>query len=127
VTSVGRAIIEHTRRVIEQHGYKVIYGDTDSCMIQLPPLDQEKTIGIARVLEKQLNASYKDFALRELNAETHYFSIKFEKIYARFFQAGKKKRYAGRLVWKEGKDANQIDVVGFEIRRSDTPQITKVV
>jgi DNA polymerase I len=127
VTSVGRAIIEHTRRVIEQHGYKVIYGDTDSCMVQLPPLDREKTIEVARVLEKQLNASYKDFALRELNAETHYFSIKFEKIYARFFQAGKKKRYAGRLVWKEGKDADQMDVVGFEIRRSDTPQITKIV
>ena len=36
VTSVGRAIIEHTRRVIEQEGYKVIYGDTDSCMVQIP-------------------------------------------------------------------------------------------
>ena len=127
VTSVGRAIIEHTRRVIEQRGFTVIYGDTDSCMVQLPPLDQEKTIETARLLEKQLNESYRDFARNELNAETHYFSIKFEKIYARFFQAGKKKRYAGRLVWKEGKEADQIDIVGFEIRRSDTPQITKVV
>ncbi|MDD1702944.1 MAG: DNA-directed DNA polymerase [Methanoregula sp.] len=126
VTSVGRAIIEHTRRIIEQQGYKVIYGDTDSCMVQLPPLDREKTIETARVLEKQLNASYKDFAKSVLNADTHYFSIKFEKIYARFFQAGKKKRYAGRLVWKEGKDVDQIDIVGFEIKRSDTPQITKV-
>ncbi len=103
VTSVGRAIIEHTRRVIEQHGYKVIYGDTDSCMVQLPPLDREKTIEIARVLEKQLNASYKDFALRELNAETHYFSIKFEKIYARFFQAGKRNVMPGGLSGKKVK------------------------
>ena len=95
VTSVGRAIIEHTRRIIEQQGYKVIYGDTDSCMVQIPPLDREKTIETARMLEKKLNASYQDFARRELNADTHYFSIKFEKIYARFFQAGKKKRYAG--------------------------------
>jgi len=31
------------------------------------------------------------------------------------------------LVWKEGKDVNEIDIVGFEIRRSDTPQITKIV
>jgi DNA polymerase I len=127
VTSVGRAIIEHTRRVIEQQGYKVIYGDTDSCMVQLPPLDQEKTIELARVIEKHLNESYQEFAKMELNADTHFFSIKFEKIYSRFFQAGKKKRYAGSLVWKEGKTVNETDIVGFEIRRSDTPQITKVV
>jgi DNA polymerase I len=127
VTSVGRAIIEHTRRVIQGMGYTVIYGDTDSCMVQLPPGDQEKTIEIATSIEKHLNASYQDFAKRELNADTHYFSIKFEKIYTRFFQAGKKKRYAGQLVWKEGKDVNEMDIVGFEIRRSDTPQITKTV
>jgi DNA polymerase I len=127
VTSVGRAIIEHTRRVIEEQGYKVIYGDTDSCMIQLPPLDREKTIELARSIEKTLNGSYSVFAKNELNADVHFFSIKFEKIYARFFQAGKKKRYAGSLVWKEGKDVNETDIVGFEIKRSDTPQITKHV
>jgi DNA polymerase I len=128
VTSVGRAIIEHTRKVIEGLGYTVIYGDTDSCMVQLSPeFDREKTIAAARSIEKALNASYQEFARRELNADVHYFSIKFEKIYARFFQAGKKKRYAGKLVWKEGKDVSETDIVGFEIRRSDTPQITKVV
>ena len=127
VTSVGRAIIEHTRKVIEQQGYTVIYGDTDSCMVQLPPLDQTKTIELARGIEKRLNESYQEFAKTELNADIHFFSIKFEKIYARFFQAGKKKRYAGSLVWKEGKVVNETDIVGFEIRRSDTPQITKVV
>ncbi len=128
VTSVGRAIIEHTRSVIERLGYTVIYGDTDSCMVQLPQdLDREKTIETARAIEKALNASYQEFAKRELSADMHFFSIKFEKIYARFFQAGKKKRYAGRLVWKEGKDVDETDIVGFEIKRSDTPQITKVV
>jgi DNA polymerase I len=128
VTSVGRAIIEHTRREIEKMGYKVIYGDTDSCMVQLDTgLDREKTIDLARSIEKKLNASYSEFAKSELNADVHFFSIKFEKIYARFFQAGKKKRYAGSLVWKEGKDVHETDIVGFEIKRSDTPQITKLV
>ena len=127
-TSVGRAIIEHTRRVIEQQGYTVIYGDTDSCMVQLAKeFDKEQTITTARLIEKRLNESYRDFAKTELNADEHFFSIKFEKIYARFFQAGKKKRYAGSLVWKEGKDVKETDIVGFEIRRSDTPQITKIV
>src|SRR5690606_33857964 len=72
-----------------------------------------------------LNESYGEFARSVLNAESHYFSIKFEKIYRRFFQAGKKKRYGGHLVWKEGKDIDEIDVVGFEIKRSDSPQITR--
>jgi DNA polymerase I len=74
-----------------------------------------------------VNASYQEFAKKTLSADSHYFSLKFEKIYRRFFQAGKKKRYAGHLVWKEGKDVDEIDIVGFELRRSDYPQITKEV
>ena len=127
VTSVGRAIIEHTRRVIEGLGYRVIYGDTDSCMVELPGLDLPATIAESRRIEAVLNASYGEFAKRELNADVHYFSIKFEKVYRRFFQAGRKKRYAGHLVWKEGSIVDGIDIVGFEIRRSDYPQITKAV
>jgi len=127
ITAVGRAIIEHTRKVIEGMGHHVLYGDTDSCMVELPPADKETTIGIARSIEERLNASYREFAKETLNADTHYFSIKFEKIYRRFFQAGKKKRYAGHLVWKEGKDVDEVDIVGFEMRRSDYPQITKEV
>jgi DNA polymerase I len=127
VTSVGRAILEHTRRVIEGLGYTVLYGDTDSCMVQIPSSSQEETITLARAIEREVNASYARFAQEELNAEQHFFSIKFEKIYQRFFQAGKKKRYAGHLVWKEGKAADEIDVVGFETRRSDYPQIAKLV
>ena len=127
ITSVGRAIIEHTRAVIEKLGYQVIYGDTDSCMVLIPRGSLDDTITKAGRIEDAVNASYTDFAQRELNAGRHYFSIKFEKIYQRFFQAGKKKRYAGHLIWKEGQTADEIDVVGFEIRRSDYPQITKTV
>lgn len=127
VTSVGRAIIEHTRKIIEAMGYTVLYGDTDSCMVQLPTADIESTIQMALSIEKRLNESYSDFAIATLNARKHYFSIKFEKVYRLFFQAGKKKRYAGHLVWKEGKDVDQIDIIGFEMRRSDSPQITREI
>ena len=127
VTSVGRAIIRHTRDLITRLGYTVLYGDTDSCMVEMPPGTLEETIARARGIEAQVNASYDEFAKTELNADKHYFSIKFEKVYRRFFQAGRKKRYAGHLVWKEGKEVDEIDVVGFEIRRSDSPQITREV
>ncbi|MBP2132935.1 DNA polymerase I [Methanomicrobium sp. W14] len=127
VTSVGRAIIEHTRSVIEKLGYTVIYGDTDSCMIRLPEMNKEETIKTALAIEEVLNESYSNFAKTKLGADHHYFSIKFEKIYRRFFQAGKKKRYAGYLIWKEGKDVDKIDIIGFEMKRSDSPHITKEV
>jgi len=126
VTSIGRGIIEHTKQVVEFMGYKVIYGDTDANFIELGDMPREETIRIAKEIEKALNASYQNYA-KTLNANEHFFSIKFEKIYERFFQAGKKKRYAGRLVWKEGKEVDEIDIVGFELKRSDSPQLTKTV
>lgn len=128
VTSVGREILEYSRKIIESQGYSVVYGDTDSCGVELPEtMTREEMIAEARRLEKLLNESYKAFAKDVLNADVHYFSTKFEKMYARFFSGGKKKRYAGLLVWKEGKDVNEVDIVGFESRRSDTPQITREV
>ncbi|MBR5142646.1 MAG: DNA polymerase [Methanocorpusculum sp.] len=125
VTSVGRAIIQHTRKIINENGYEVIYGDTDSCFVQLPMVSQEETIEIARKLEAELNASYPTFAKETLGADDCYFSIKFEKIYRRFFQGGAKKRYAGHLTWKEGQEIDKIDIAGFEMKRSDSSHITR--
>jgi len=126
-TSVGRAIIQHTKNIITSHGYEVIYGDTDSCFAQLPKVSLEETMKIARSLEAELNASYSGFALETLGADKCFFSIKFEKIYERFFQGGVKKRYAGHLIWKEGQEVDKIDIAGFEMKRSDSPQITRDV
>jgi len=126
-TSVGRAILEHGRKIVVDQGYVVVAGDTDSIFAKLPAdISKEESISIARSLEKMLNDSYPAFAKNVLNADKSYFSVKFEKLYARFFSGGKKKRYAGLLVWKEGEDIHKVDIVGFEIRRSDSPAITKV-
>ncbi|MDO5846118.1 MAG: DNA polymerase domain-containing protein, partial [Methanocorpusculum sp.] len=127
VTSVGRAIIQHTRNTIMKHGYEVIYGDTDSCFVQLPATSLEETMKIARMLEAELNTSYPTFSKETLGADVNYFSIKFEKIYRRFFQGGVKKRYAGQLVWKEGQEVDKIDIAGFEMKRSDSSAITREV
>jgi DNA polymerase, archaea type len=108
---------------------EVILGDTDSCLTPVPEtLSLEETISLARKLEKKLNDSYPEFAKKVLNADVSYFSIKFEKLYQRFFSGGKKKRYAGLLIWKEGKTVSEsdgVDIVGFESKRSDSPIVTK--
>jgi len=155
VTATGRKVIEYTDEVVEKQGYEVVYGDTDSVMLEVgevgpddvdgdvvvtdemrakhPEMDDEELEHIAATIQKGfeledvINESYDEFALEELNAEFHRFEIEFEKLYRRFFQAGKKKRYAGHIVWKEGKDVDDIDITGFEYQRSDIAPITKRV
>jgi len=150
VTATGRDVIEHTQSAANDVGYEVAYGDTDSVMLELgqdaqtdevpdeireahPEMSESGLQQIAGAietgyeLEQSINDSYDEFALDELNAHHHRFQIEFEKLYRRFFQAGKKKRYAGHIVWKEGKHVDDIDITGFEYKRSDIAPITKRV
>ncbi|MFD1597476.1 DNA-directed DNA polymerase [Halobellus rarus] len=128
VTSTGRDVIEYTAESANELGKRIIYGDTDSVMLELGgDVSKEEAIEQSFELEDHINDSYDEFALRELDAEHHRFQIEFEKLYRRFFQAGKKKRYAGHIVWKEGKDVDDIDITGFEYKRSDIAPITKEV
>jgi DNA polymerase I len=128
VTATGREVIEFTEEVTDRLGKSVVYGDTDSVMIELGgDVGNEAAIEQSFELEEEINAAYDEFALEQLNAEFHRFEIEFEKLYRRFFQAGKKKRYAGHIVWKEGKDVDDIDITGFEYQRSDIAPITKRV
>lgn len=125
-TSVGRSILEHNRKLIQDLGYVTTGSDTDSVFVRVPKsIGREGTMAIAKDLEKLLNDSYPAWAKETLGADVQYFSVKFEKLYERFFSAGKKKRYAGLLVWKEGKDAHEIDITGFETERSDSPKVTR--
>ncbi|MFA9517357.1 DNA polymerase domain-containing protein [Halopenitus sp. H-Gu1] len=128
VTATGREVISFTEEAAGEIGKDVTYGDTDSVMLELGQNTEiESAIDQSFAIEDHINGRYDDFAREELNAETHRFQIEFEKLYRRFFQAGRKKRYAGHIVWKEGKDVDDIDITGFEYKRSDIAPITKEV
>ncbi len=128
VTATGREVISFTEEAANDIGHEVAYGDTDSVMLELgPDLSKEEAIEASFDIEDHINAAYDEFASEQLNADEHRFQIEFEKLYRRFFQAGKKKRYAGHIVWKEGKDVDDIDITGFEYQRSDIAPITKRV
>ena len=127
VTATGREVISYTQQRVEALGHEVAYGDTDSVMIEFgESLDTTEAIEASFKLEEEINDSYGTLAA-EMNAESHRFQIEFEKLYRRFFQAGKKKRYAGHIVWKEGKDVDDVDITGFEYKRSDIAPVTKRV
>lgn len=106
----------------------IVLHNTDSVMISMgTDMSIEDAIDRSFEIEEAINASYDEFARETLQADEHRFQIEFEKLYRRFFQAGKKKRYAGHIVWKEGKDVDDIDITGFEYQRSDIAPITKRV
>jgi DNA polymerase I len=155
VTATGREVIRETEKISNSIGHEVTYGDTDSVMLEIGQLSDDDLVPADEIpeamqaanpdaderelrerqtiletgfeLEEQINDGYDEFAERELNAFEHRFQIEFEKLYRRFFQAGKKKRYAGHIVWKEGKYVDDIDITGFEYKRSDIAPITKRV
>ena len=127
VTSTNREVIDFTADVTAELDREVTYGDTDSVMLSLGDLSKEEAIETSFEIADHINDRYDDFAREELNADAHRFEIEFEKLYRRFFQAGKKKRYAGHIIWKEGKDVDDIDITGFEYKRSDIAGITKEV
>ncbi|WP_254862563.1 DNA-directed DNA polymerase [Halovivax gelatinilyticus] len=128
ITATGREVIEFTETAAVELDYQVAYGDTDSVMLELGSgVSTVEALSQSFDIEEYINDRYDDFARETLNAEDHRFQIEFEKLYRRFFQAGKKKRYAGHIVWKEGKDVDDIDITGFEYQRSDIAPITKEV
>jgi DNA polymerase elongation subunit (family B) len=129
ITATGREVIDFTQQVAEAElEYQIAYGDTDSIMIELgPDVSTEAAIERSFEIEERINEAYDEFARERLGADDHRFQIEFEKLYRRFFQAGKKKRYAGHIVWKEGKEVDDVDITGFEYKRSDIAPITKRV
>lgn len=126
VTAVGREVILYTKEVVDEKGYDVIYGDTDSIMVHLgSDYSINQAINIGFNLEEIINDTYDEFAEKELNVDEHFFEIEFEKLYRRYLQSSKKKRYAGHIIWKEGKIIDDIDITGFEFRRSDYGKIPR--
>jgi len=139
VDAVGGVVLHNTDSVmleVEHIRPEDVEGEvevTDEMREKHPEMGDDELMAIAATiqegfeLEDAINASYDEFALERLNAQFHRFEIEFEKLYRRFFQAGKKKRYAGHIVWKEGKDVDDVDITGFEYQRSDIAPITKEV
>jgi DNA polymerase elongation subunit (family B) len=60
-----------------------------------------------------------------LNAKEHVFDLDFDSVYSSILFTGAKKRYAGKLIWIDGKEVNKMKIVGFDSVRSDVTKIGK--
>lgn len=124
ITRRGHEIIIQSKKQIENSGYRVIYGDTDSLFVLLGDdrnRTQADTIGTR--LQSELNLFWSsvlenDYGLHshlEVEYETHYHRFVMPTI--RGSDSGSKKRYAGMVV----NEKNQQELVfkGLEAARTD--------
>lgn len=123
-TYLGRRVLEWTKKIAVSNGYTVIYADTDSNFIMGLGSNIDTIMINSEKLRKKMNDSYSDF-MAQYGVKEHRLSIKFEEIFDRVVFVGAKKRYFGHMVFKRGKNVDLLEVVGFELRRSDTSPFTK--
>lgn len=123
ITMRGHEIMKQTKRLIEEQGYQVIYGDTDSTFVSLNgQYSQQKADEIGNELVNYINQwwtthlaeEYQLDSTLELEYETHY--KKFLMPTIRGQETGSKKRYAGLI--GEG-DNERIIFKGLESARTD--------
>ena len=126
ITLRGHAIMQQTARWVEDAGYQVIYGDTDSTFVLLgKDYDDAEANTIGQRLAADLNQRWQqtlrdDFALEcylELEFETHFQRFLMPTI--RGSEAGSKKRYAGL------KAGGELVFKGLETVRTDWTQLAR--
>ncbi|PVG03060.1 putative DNA polymerase delta catalytic subunit [Serendipita vermifera] len=124
VTAYGRQMIEKTKTVVESHfsiangrkwDARVIYGDTDSVMVEFGCDDLPTAMELGR--EAAAFVTETEF-VRPINLE-------FEKVYFPYLLISKK-RYAG-LYWTKPEKYDKMDAKGIETVRRDNCRLVSTV
>jgi len=138
ITLRGHEIMLRTRELIEEEGYQVIYGDTDSIFVLLSKsVEQGQASEIGQQLVEKVNLWWKSHLVQkyqlvsalELEYESHY--TKFLMPTLRGSNLGTKKRYAG-LICQKGfaidhpdKESYKIVFKGLESVRTDWTRLAR--
>jgi DNA polymerase delta subunit 1 len=121
VTSYGREMIEHTKKLVQEkfnlsNGYQyeaeVVYGDTDSVMVQFGVPTVEESMKLGREAAEHISATF-----------TKPIKLEFEKVYYPYLLISKK-RYAG-LLWTKPDRHDKMDTKGIETVRRDNCLLVK--
>ncbi|XP_068647380.1 DNA polymerase delta catalytic subunit-like isoform X1 [Aristolochia californica] len=121
VTSYGRQMIEHTKKLVEEkfttvggydHNAEVIYGDTDSVMVRFGVENLEAAMKLGREAAEYISGTF-----------TRPIKLEFEKVYYPYLLISKK-RYAG-LLWTNPDKFDKMDTKGIETVRRDNCLLVK--
>ncbi|KAJ8980711.1 hypothetical protein NQ317_019205 [Molorchus minor] len=112
VTHKGREILTNTRDLVQKMCYEVVYGDTDSIMINTNILDYDQVIEIGTKIKQEVNKLYKQV---ELDIEGVF----------KYLLLLKKKKYAAVTLirTKNGKLQEKKEYKGLDIVRRDWSQL----
>ncbi len=131
ITRTGQWLLLESRKFLENEGYEVLYGDTDSLFVLLREEDAGRHHERGTELARALNVRWTERLRSEFRLES-FLEMEYEKYYRKFFLpparggGAAKKRYVG-LLSKEG-DASakeELHFVGMETVRSDWTDLAK--
>jgi DNA polymerase-2 len=130
ITRRGHDIIIQTVKLIEECGYEVIYGDTDSVFVSLGgSKDNRSASEIGNRLVEHINRYWREHLQREYGIES-CLEMEFETHYHQFFmpttrgsELGSKKRYAGLIDDEQGN--RRIIYKGLESVRTDWTELAR--
>ncbi|KAG5518322.1 hypothetical protein PMAC_003119 [Pneumocystis sp. 'macacae'] len=107
ITYKGREILRNTKELAESLNLQVIYGDTDSVMINTNVETFEEAMKIGNEFKKHVNERYK------------LLEIDIDNVYQRMLLHAKKKYAALHLIEVNGKMEPKIDVKGLDMKRRE--------
>ncbi len=120
-TALGREGTGFVMKYIKDaYDFRVLYGDTDSIMIQVPRFDLDLFMDLSTDISNAVN----EYFHNKYGVETAI-KIKFEKFFRTIFFKNVKKRYAYHCVFEDDKECDYIGYKGFEIVKEDTSAFTK--
>lgn len=122
-------------KAVSDHDH-IIYGDTDSLMIQLTNYLQKKGIKVEKSKAAQneidkIQTFINEIAIPQLltyhhlNLKYSVMNLKNEFMFSRYYSLEGKKHYASKVISQEGHDVSYIDIKGLEIKRSEIPPLSQ--
>jgi len=130
ITKRSHELIQHTVNLIEDEGYSVIYGDTDSVFVSLNrAVDNASADSVGNYLVAMINNYWKEY-LADAFAIESCLEMEYETHFCKFFMPtirgsvkGSKKRYAGLVLDSAGKQ--RLIYKGLETVRTDWTEMAR--
>lgn len=114
-TYKGREILRSTKDLAESNSLQVIYGDTDSVMINANVDNYAEAIKVGNEFKKAVNDRYK------------LLEIDIDNVFRRILLQAKKKYAAINLVPIDGKIVDKMEVKGLDLKRREYCNLSKEV
>ncbi|KAG5982495.1 hypothetical protein E4U55_001831 [Claviceps digitariae] len=114
-TFKGREILRSTKELAESKSLQVIYGDTDSVMINANVDSVADAFRVGNEFKKAVNEQYR------------LLEIDIDNVFRRILLQAKKKYAAINLVEKDGKFVEMMEVKGLDMRRREYCALSKEI